>query len=391
MASVLSVGFAVPAAAGEAADAGVARWTAATFPAGAASLTGVTKPDPSTTWAAGFRLVQEGKGLKFSPVVYAKSDLGGGPWTEIPTAPGETGRVNAITSTSAKDAWLVGDQKGREPGAGIMTQHWDGSSWTAVEAPTAPESIHGGLLGVAAVGPTDVWAAGWLQIQDSATPDPDGGPTRIESHDEGLITHWDGQRWTRVPLPMPYASWSLNGISASGPNDVWAVGNGLGEDDKPLVLHYDGTAWSAMPTPPFGGLYGEFHGVVAKAPNDVWATGRSVLDENDSGHALVMHWDGTSWTRIGVPADAGPMYGVAAAPGGIATVGMTADREHGYGLRVIGGYAVSLGIPANLPDGRGFSPWSVGVDRWTGRTTVVGALDNPVQGLPDPLLLTGRS
>lgn len=384
------VGGALPATASAATDGAATRWTPGRFPDGSVSLSGVTKPDAYTTWVTGFHLTQEGKALTFTPAVYTKDDRSGGPWTELPTAPGVTGRSNAIAATSRTDALLVGDQIGSALGNGIMTQHWNGSSWTVAEAPTAPNSISGGLLSLSALSPTDVWAAGWLQIQDAAIPDPDGGPTEIVSHDEGVIEHWDGQKWTRMPLPQPYPAWALNSISASAPNDVWAVGNGFGDDDKPLVLHYDGVAWTALPTPPFGGLYGEFNGVAANGPNDVWATGRTILDEEDRGHALVMHWNGTTWTRIATPPDAGPMTGVAAADGGVVTVGMTLDRQNGYALRVSGNRATSLNLPTALPDGTTYSPWSVGVDRRTDKATIVGAAVNPTKPFPDPLALTGR-
>lgn len=391
MASALAVAPAVPATAASGSDSGAGRWAQADLPAGAASLTGVTRLDAATTWVTGFRLVEdEGGGLDFLPVVYAKNDRAGGLWTEIPTAPGETGRINAITSTSKRDAWLVGDQRGTDMGAPIMTQHWNGRSWTVADVPTAPNSIGGGLLGVSAVSPRDVWAAGWLQIQDRVIPDPDGGPTEIVSHNEGFVSHWDGRSWKRVALPQPYPGWALNSISASGPNDVWAVGNGFGEDDKPLAMHYDGSEWTVMPTPPFGGLYGEFNSVVANSPTDVWAVGRTLLDEKDRGHALVMHWNGRSWTRIDTPEEAGPMRGVASAPGGVVVVGRTADRANGYALRVVGNRAVSLGMPTGLPDGKSHSPWAVDVDRRTGRATVVGITENPAQPFADPMVLTGR-
>lgn len=366
------------------------RWTEHDFPDSAVSLTGATEAGPAATWVTGVAITRDGRTTRFDPVVYAKDNPGDGPWRKIPTAPGVTGRSNAIAATSAADALLVGDQQSRTLGSGIMTQHWDGSSWAVVEAPTAPAAMGGGLLSLSAVSPTDVWAAGWLQIQDAAIPDPDGGPTRIVNHEEGLVEHWDGRAWTRVPLPRPYASWVLNSVSASGSNDVWAVGNGLGADDRPLVLHYDGTAWTVMPTPPFAGLYGEFNGVVANSPDDVWAVGRTVLDENDEGHALVMHWNGTSWTQAATPADAGPMQSVAAAGTGAVAVGMTADRSQGYVLRASGRQTWRVGLPTDLPDGRKPVPTSVNVDPRTGKATVVGALVDPAAGLPAPMALSGR-
>ncbi|MGC0418225.1 hypothetical protein [Embleya sp. AB8] len=379
-AAALVLGAALPTSAG-ATDA----WTAAPLPAaGNVSLTGVTKPDAHTTWASGFRVPDRGP---LVPVLYARDDRRGDAWTELPTAPGVTGRTNAVAAKSPHDAWLVGDTTQGATGDPIMTQHWDGRSWTVRDAPMPANSQGGGLLSVSERSPDDVWAAGWVQAIDKITPDPNGGPSRYDTHHEGIVQHWDGRAWTRVALPQPVASWGLNSIAVAGPDDVWAVGNGYGDDDKPLALHWDGRAWSAVPVPQFGGVWGEFNAVVANGSNDVWAVGRRLLDDKDHGHALVMHWDGHTWTASTPPANAGPMYGAAPAPDGIVAVGETADRENGYGLRVTPSRAASLDIPAPAADGRSYHPWSVRTDR--GTITTVGASNAPGQPITG-LLLTGH-
>ncbi|MFI6585139.1 hypothetical protein [Embleya sp. NPDC050493] len=383
-ASALVLGAALPVSPAAAAGA-PGDWTAAQLPADGVgvSLTGITKPDAHTTWAAGFRITDGGP---FTPVLYARDDRRGGTWAELPTAPEATGRVNAVASTSPRDAWMVGDAS-ENTGDPITTQHWNGRSWTVRYAPMPPNSQGGGLLSVAERTPNDVWAAGWVQLIDKITPDPDGGPPQYETHDEGIVQHWNGRAWTRVALPQPTASWALNSISVSGPNDIWAVGNGFGDNDKPLALHYDGHAWRVVPVPEFGGVWGEFNAVVAYGPSDVWAVGRRLLDDEDSGHALVMHWNGRSWTPSTPPPDAGPMYGATRAPAGIVAVGATVDRENGYGLRITASRAASLDIPAPSADGRSYLPWSVHVDR--GTVTAVGISTGPARPLAG-LVLTGR-
>lgn len=384
--SALVIGGGIPATAvaAPASDAAAPRWTAAKLPGGDTVLSGSIRPDAHTTWTAGFRLGDEDGSGSFQPVVYTHDDRGDGPWTELPTAPGAVGRVNALAATSTRDAWLVGDADAE--GEPAMTQHWDGHAWRIKPAPLPANSISGGLLGVTAVTPDDVWAAGWAQVLDQRIPDPDGG-TQIIDHSEGLVEHWDGRAWHRVALPEEYANWGLNAIAASGPKDVWAVGSGYGDDDQPVVLHYDGRSWTALPTPPYGGLYGEFNDVVAKGPHDVWAVGRTLLDEDDRGHALIMHWNGRTWTRVDRPADAGPLTGAAATRDGIVAVGMTHDRASGYALRVSGARVTSLGFPAGA-DGTGYSPWKISA---AGReVTVSGSLSSPEQQFVQPLLLSTR-
>ncbi|MGW6710802.1 hypothetical protein ACWGDE_38755 [Streptomyces sp. NPDC054956] len=366
-------------------DAAAPRWTAAKLPDGDAVLTGSARPDAHTSWAAGFRLADEGGGVSFLPVLYTHDDRRGGPWKEMPTAPGATGRINALAATSPRNAWLVGDAEGE--GEPAMTQYWDGRSWRVRPAAMPEGSLGGGLLSIAAVGPDDAWATGWAQILDERIPDPDGGPDQIVSHNEGVVQHWDGRSWKRIDLPRIKGNWGLNGISASGPRDVWAVGSGFGDDDRPVVVHYDGRSWTALPTPPYGGLYGEFNDVVANGPRDVWVVGRTLLDDKDRGHALIMHWDGRTWTRVEGPADAGPLTGAAATRDGIVAVGETHDRISGQALRVSGTRVTSLEFPATA-DGTAYWPWKVST---TGReVTVSGAFNHADQRFPQPMLLTTR-
>lgn len=382
---VLGGGLSTTAAADPVSEAPAPRWNQAKVPGEDTVLSGSVRPDAHTTWTAGFRISQDGGGDALLPALFTHDDRSDGPWKEVPTAPGAVGRINAIAADSARDAWLVGDA-GWE-GEPVMTQHWNGRSWRLEPAPMPEKALGGGLLGVAAVAPNNTWAAGWAQILDERIPDPDGGPTQVIDHMEGLVQHWDGHAWNIVKLPKMYANWGLNAISASGPRDVWAVGSGYGDDDRPVVLHFDGRSWTAMPTPPYGGLYGEFNDVVANGPQDVWVAGRTILDDKDRGHALIMHWDGRKWTRMDAPAEAGAMMGVAATRDGVVAVGRVANDDGGYALQVSGTRVTSLGFPADA-DGMSYSPWKISV---TGReVTVSGSANYVDQQLPQPLLLTTR-
>ncbi|MCF2529744.1 hypothetical protein [Yinghuangia soli] len=389
-ASVLVLGAALPATAVADTEpqAAAPRWTAGKFPDGDAVITGTAKVDRHTTWASGFKVIQNDNGTtELRPVAYAQDDRTGPEWKELPTAPDAEGRFNAIAVNSPRDAWLVGDS-GRDGGP-VMTQHWDGKAWKQQPAPMPEASSGGGLLDIVVVAPDNVWAVGWAQVVDQRIPDPDGGPTEIVDHHEGVVQHWNGQAWNRIPVPQPFPSWTLSGISASSPDDIWAVGNGYGDNDVPVVLHYDGSTWTATATPPFGGLYGEFYDVVANGPQDVWAVGRVILDEKDRGHALVMHWDGRTWQRIEAAPDAGRLTGVAKTPGGIVAVGETHDRESGYALRVQGTRVSSLGIPLTSDGGTVHWTWQVSA---TGREVTVNGAFNYAKAPadPKPMVLTGR-
>jgi hypothetical protein len=70
------------------------------------------------------------------------------------------------------------------------------------------------LLGIAAAGPGDIWAAGYHY--------PSG-----TSDYQGLIEHYDGKQWRRVSSAQGGSYTYLSGITAWTPGAAWAVGNTL--------------------------------------------------------------------------------------------------------------------------------------------------------------------
>src|SRR5262249_44238253 len=133
-------------------------------------------------------------------------------------------------------------------------------------------------------GPRDVWAVG------SAEPNV-------------LIFHWDGSTWSASPSAMQVPG-SLDDVWGSGPNDVWAVGQvdtftSSGSDWETgnlhgLLLHWDGTTWSRVVVP--GGERGLLTGVWGTGPHDVWVT-RNVNGDKDNIYGL-QHWDGSAWSPV---------------------------------------------------------------------------------------------
>lgn len=82
-------------------------------------------------------------------------------------------------------------------------------------------------------------------------------------------------------------------ISGTSPTDVWAV-YGVG-GSQGLIEHFNGTTWTRVPNP--AGSTGELASVAALSPTDAWAM--------SPDGALSEHWNGTAWqavpTGAGVP------------------------------------------------------------------------------------------
>jgi hypothetical protein len=163
--------------------------------------------------------------------------------------------------------------------------HWDGRQWAPSEyferAIGVTDYDAGELRGVTAAGPNDVWAVGYYR--------------NFSYKVDALVAHWDGKRWVRVPIPTggsgrangtTVVSRLLAGVSANAADDVWAVGSLGGSEmvnDEPLVLHWDGKKWSRDPvSKPSGVTMAALHRVSALS-SGVWTAGVYVTPQVVSG------------------------------------------------------------------------------------------------------------
>lgn len=227
-----------------------------------------------------------------TPLPTATPGVGSGSW-QLVSSPNVNGRntsLNAITAVSPQELWAVGEHR-TSNGSNVqtLTMRWNGASWTIVGSPN-PDPNRNRLLGVDAASANDVWAVG---VQAGTT-----GPNWAS-----LILHWDGTAWTNVAAPalgQPGTS-ELRDVAALSSSDVWAVGTAsspaTGWWDQPLALHWDGTSWQAVPVPAFG-TTSQINAVTAVAPNNVWAVGTTL---GSNWETLILHWDGSAWTRVSSP------------------------------------------------------------------------------------------
>jgi hypothetical protein len=186
-------------------------------------------------------------------------------WTVVPTVdPSATKNVlNAVAVRGASDAWAVGhftapDQD--DDGLNMLTECWNGSTWTQVGAPAVLHRDES-LLAVGASSASDAWAVGFTKTVGTAGRNPQA-------------VHWNGSSWTIVPTPTLTggAKSTLNGVVALSANNAWAVGKG--RNGAALVEHWYGSAWSVVASPNVSGNDNLLNGVSASA-GDVWAVGSS--------------------------------------------------------------------------------------------------------------------
>lgn len=120
-----------------------------------------------------------------------------------------TGWVDAGKWQSAMDIAMLSGADGWAAGWGKI-QHWDGLTWSLVDAPTTKT-----LYGLDAVGPSDIWAVG----------------------STGTIVHYDGGSWSLASSPV--SDWLVD-VSLASASDGWAVGQ------PGVFLRWNGTNWSKV-------------------------------------------------------------------------------------------------------------------------------------------------
>ncbi|MEV6859882.1 hypothetical protein AB0M44_02570 [Streptosporangium subroseum] len=250
-----------------------------------------------------------------------------------------------VAATGPRDAWAIGYQDSAEDREGLpAVLRWDGSRWREVTLPVVG-AFH--LEGVSASGPDDVWVVGngrsafaarwngqsWTRQRPFGVVEDyrlngvatDGGKTWFAGNGPagGVVLEWREREFHNVLN----AGGTLGAITARA-GHVWAVG--VSEKRTPLIWHGtdDGT-WDTTETPeiPGGGL----NRVWQISPSDVWAVGEITAGPDDPevryAQPLVLHWDGSRWTRVEVPVSRGTLHGVTAfGPGDLWASGIDADH-----------------------------------------------------------------
>jgi hypothetical protein len=274
-------------------------------------LRGVAARGPEDAWAVGYHEKTDGVDV---PVA---EHFDGTAWraTRVPGHAG-AGELEAVLARGRADVWAVGswnDAPAHQDRA--LAQHWDGARWREVPLPAEPARRSAYPLALAPGPGGEVWAVGVTAQDRLATPRP-------------LAYRWDGKRWASLPPAEPETEGLLAGLAADGAGGLWAVGvaYGAGGEGRPLAEYWNGAVWRPVPVPHTAGRGEALAGVTALAPDDVWAVGTSSPPDGAGTRPLVLHWDGTAWTRTKAPDVAGQLHSVA--PDGTGGIWAVGEREN---------------------------------------------------------------
>jgi hypothetical protein len=271
---------------------------------------------------------------------------------------GESATLSAVSATSGKDAWAVGNY---DTGSGFRTliEHWNGARWSVVPSPNADPGENT-LAAVAAVSASDIWAVGYRHGPGA----PDGGARKT------LVEHWNGSKWRISPSPSPGPARGdgfLFGVAVTSGGRAWAVGtepsrfsstlairwNGAkwlttktanpgqgdrflqavaapsaglalavgsdlnGNQTRVLAEKWNGTSWSIVPAASPGHDFNSLQAIAARNGSQAWAVGARRANLGARFTTLIEHWDGHAWTPASAPSPgAGDdwLFGAASVP-----------------------------------------------------------------------------
>jgi hypothetical protein len=272
-------------------------WTIVSMPPAGqnAPIRAVSTVSGTDAWAVGWHSGNAGTNVGAKALI---DNWNGTAWSasSVPTTPGNTALLYAVSGSSATDAWAVGRTQVNKSALEPLALHWNGTAWSVSSGFSAAFSdIAGGTAeGVADISPTDAYAIGYSAATAS-----------------GALAQWNGTAWSAVPLPLPAnanSDTTLNAISANGPDDVWIVGTFLDSvthQNETFSEHFNGTAWSVVSMPLVSSTninaFYLFNGIQANSPTDVWAVGESSVVDSTTSTDLIEHWNGTVWSIVPSP------------------------------------------------------------------------------------------
>jgi hypothetical protein len=213
----------------------------------------------------------------------------------LPELAGPTSGLADVVSVDATHAWAVGSEayspeQPNDTGTPVILQR-DGTGWARAELP--PIAWHGRFGLVAADSPSNVWVVG-----STAAATPEDQATHV--------LHYDGTAWREVPFPRGGSKdfTLITGLTVAG-GHTWLAGN---RQSDVIIEQWDGRSWRSHQSPAecrtggtsFGGMpnFCTVTAITAFGPDDVWAAGNGAW-QGFKG-PLLFHWNGTAWRTVQV-------------------------------------------------------------------------------------------
>lgn len=336
---IQSVASAAPADETESAGESAAlKWTGTPVNHKPAGLSDVASA-AGVTWAVGAGQVNGFQDQR--PLVMRWN---GAKWVTVAQPVKTNAQLLSVAIGGAKNVWAVGESRLDDQTSQPLVMHFNGTKWAVVKAP----AVSTGTFGDVVVDKTGaVWATGWANVKgteravvyqyaagrwqllgDGLENSINGNVLTVLSPTDAWLganpglAHFDGKRWSFVKDLPTDGSQIPTGFATAGPKNIWLVGVEHTQGDIPLALHYDGTSWKRVAVPAGSGqLYG-----VTLWKNRPVAVGERFQESGQTilAKPLVLQYNGTKFGKGPVPpVNLGTLTAVTAAPDRLWSVGLT--------------------------------------------------------------------
>ena len=192
------------------------------------------------------------------------------------------GVLNAVSSTSPTNAWVVGSigSYTRSP----IAAHWDGVTWTKVAVPK-PRGQLGVFTDMATLDTNRFWASGARLNNGLLKP---------------IVSFHNLHGWhSRNPSIPSGAEGGLSDVTIAPGGKVWAGGwltDATGQG-RPWVIYWTSKGWKTSLLAPADAGRASVMDLWFSSATDGYAAG---FIERDGGgyEPLIQHWDGVSWSAV---------------------------------------------------------------------------------------------
>lgn len=212
-------------------------------------------------------------------------------WKVIPSPnlfvgnPTDDNELRAVSAVSPNDVWAAGTATRDGNIHQNMIEHWDGASWSMSNA-LSPGTQWNQLYGLSMASRSAGFAVGVYASNRFVRP---------------LAERWGNGLWhlSRIPA-SPHLP--LKDVVAFSGSEAWAVGRLDKDFTDPVIEHFvRGSGWTSVSPGTTG--RGALDGIAASSPSDMWAVG---MDGEQPNATFFLHWDGVAWTHVTGPSSSFP-------------------------------------------------------------------------------------
>ena len=297
------------------------RWTAFPLPNVGAQqniLQAVSMPAPGKAWAVGD--YTNGKFQQQTLIEHFDGTV----WSVVPSpSPGANQNIlYGVAAISDSDVWAVGASQDANDVWHTLTEHWNGTAWSVVNAVDAGTNGNQ-FYAVKALASNNVYAVG----QQAGVGFPSSA----------LVEHWDGTSWRVVTSPADASASALPlGLTATA-SSLTLVGE-QETDTAPYTSYVVSGAASALSiqsTPTMGTGENDPFAVTIANDGSTWVVGWAIDPTTDLHNPLVLQGVNGTFSLVSVPnpsngGDSGFAAITTIPGGGMWAVGVTATSKSNY-------------------------------------------------------------